>query len=478
MLSLPGFGSFELSMMFMLHLQGGRSWLPRVSLLFSLVAVISGCAQNRSSLQSGFKLDSAERTHQNQEKRVPKEIKKISEARNSTVRSAASRLPLRRPKGPDVRVGVLLPLTGPHALLGKSIFSSIELALFTVGTKNLVLLPRDTQGTPEGARIAARSAIDSGAEFLIGPVFSGSARAVAAEKRGTGIISIALTNDYQSSDVDSYVMGLLPGQRLSRIVSFAFSRGLRRFAYLLPEGAYGDVIAQAFQTAVVEAGGTIVRTVRYSKDNQLSLSRAVKRLANYDRRRSLWAEQKKILARNPDPISKKALRRLENREALGRVGFDAVLLIEDGPAITALAPLLPYYEIDIRRVRILGISDWGERSILREPAMNGAWYTSLSPSAVAKFVRNFKGIFGYSPNSLAPLAYDAGAIAAFLSAQNPPAFSNQMLTNSRGFSGSVGLFRFRKNGTVQHNFSVLEVTPKGAKEISPPPREFPMPAIN
>ena len=47
-----------------------------------------------------------------------------------------------------------------------------------------------------------------------------------------------------------------------------------------------------------------------------------------------------------------------------------------------------------------------------------------------------------------------------------------MLTNSSGFTGIDGLFRFRPDGTNQRGLAVLRVTPTGGQIISPPPKAF------
>jgi hypothetical protein len=55
-----------------------------------------------------------------------------------------------RPK--EIKVGLLLPLSGPAAELGQDMLQAAEMALFDVGPNDVVLLPRDTAGTPAGAQ--------------------------------------------------------------------------------------------------------------------------------------------------------------------------------------------------------------------------------------------------------------------------------------------------------------------------------------
>ena len=393
---------------------------------------------------------------------------------------AAARVPERRieltpPPGiaDRIPVGLLLPLSGQHEALGRSLLDAAQLALFEVAGENFVLMPRDTAGTAEGAAAAARSALESGAKLLLGPVFAASAAAVAPIARDAGVNLIAFTNDSAVAAEGAFVLGFLPSQRIERVVSYAASRGASRFAALVPRGAFGELVRDAFVAAVARAGGTVVRIEPYRFDSEGSIDDAVKRLAAYDLRRGALRAQRAALAQQTDEASRRALQRLERRETIGEVDFDAVLLPEADEPLKALAPLLPYYDIDTRKVRILGIADWSDRALVREPALAGAWFAAPAPDARAAFADRFRRIYGTQAHSLAPLAYDAAALAAVLGAREGGAdYSIDALAATNGFAGSAGLFRLRRNGLGEHSFAVFEVRPDGAVAVSPAPETF------
>jgi branched-chain amino acid transport system substrate-binding protein len=371
----------------------------------------------------------------------------------------------------QVPVGLLLPLSGRHARLGKSLLRAAQLAMFEVADENLVLLPQDTKGTPEGAVEAAQRAIEMGAQLLIGPVFGTSARAVAPQASKAAVNLIAFTNDRTAAAKGTFVFGFLPEDRVRRVVSYAVSQGLKRFAAFIPNGSFGDRIAADYAKAVGDAGGVLVTTQRYSRDPS-SATEAVKQLGNYRQRRAALLAERQRLAQQGDAESRRALKRLEKKETLGDVPFDAVLLLETGQSLRATAPLLPYYEIDTRKVRILGIDDWSSRALRREPTMAGAWYAGPSPAAYTDFAKRFAAVYKVSPHALAALAYDVTAIAAVKGGRGAGGFGLDQLTVESGFAGSVGLFRLRQDGLVEHRFAVIEVQPDGVKVVSPAPDSF------
>jgi branched-chain amino acid transport system substrate-binding protein len=385
----------------------------------------------------------------------------------------ASKVTLTPPDGvrDQVPIGLLLPLSGRHAGLGKSLLRAAQLAMFEVADENFVLLPQDTKGTPEGAVEAAQRAIEMGAQLLVGPVFGRSARAVAPLALKAAVNLIAFTNDRAAAAKGTFVFGFLPEDRVRRVVSYAVSQGIQRFAALIPDGSFGDRIAADYARAVGEAGGILVRTQRYSRGAS-SATEAVKQLGNYRQRRVALLAERGRLAQQDNAESRRALKRLEKNETLGDVPFDAVLLLETGQALRATAPLLPYYEIDTRKVRILGIDDWSSRSLRREPTLAGAWYAGPSPAAHADFAKRFTAVYKAPPHALAALAYDVTALAAVKGGKGAGGFGLDQLTVESGFAGSVGLFRLRQDGLVEHRFAVIEVQPDGVKVVSPAPESF------
>ncbi|HVH81439.1 MAG TPA: ABC transporter substrate-binding protein, partial [Stellaceae bacterium] len=71
-----------------------------------------------------------------------------------------------------VKIALLLPLSGPNAELGKAMLEAAQLALFTTGSDKLTLIPRDTNGTADGAANAAKAVIADGAKLILGPLIA------------------------------------------------------------------------------------------------------------------------------------------------------------------------------------------------------------------------------------------------------------------------------------------------------------------
>ena len=306
----------------------------------------------------------------------------------------------------QVRVGLLLPLSGPNAALGKKMMEAGLLAIFDGANDKFVVLPRDTRGTPEGAKAAAQGAIDSGARLLIGPVFGKATKEVGPLAAEASINLISFTNDITVAAEGTFVFGFLPEDRLSRIVGYAASKGVKKFAALIPRGKFGEKILADYKKTVKIFGGTFVSCERYLR-NTNSITGAIKRLGEFQTRREALILKRNILEEKNDPISKRILKKLQEKTVLGSLPFDAVLIPETGKELKTIVSLLSYYEINSKEVKFIGIHDWSSPSLIKEPSLAGAWYAGLSPQPFSNFVRRFASVFKKSPHQLSALAYDA-----------------------------------------------------------------------
>ena len=371
-----------------------------------------------------------------------------------------------------VRVALLLPLSGPSAALGESLLNAALMALHDVGDERLMLLPRDTQGLPEGAIDAIEQGVADGAQIILGPVFSASVQAAAQVTRSVALNMIAFSTDRSVAGDGVYLIGFMPEQQVDRVVSFAVRQGLQRFAAVIPATAYGETVAGTMQNVAVREGAAIAR-IEVLAGGPDSFQDSVRDLADYEARRNELAAVRAELRARDDEVSRRTLDRLEGRDTVSIVGFDAVMLAEGGDRLRALAPLLPFYDVDPARVRFLGTGLWDEPSLGREPSLVGGWFAGPDPKAGKGFRARYQQLYGKLPPRIASLAYDATALAAVLARTRPqPYYESSALINPAGFSGIDGIFRFATSGISERGLAVLEVRPDGLRVVSPAPVSF------
>ncbi|MGD9538622.1 MAG: penicillin-binding protein activator [Alphaproteobacteria bacterium] len=341
-----------------------------------------------------------------------------------------------------VRVGLLVPLSGPHKAEGQALLDAAQLALFDAADNRFTLLPADTGGTPAGASEAAAKLIGGGARLLLGPLFSQEAQAVAPLAQARGVSVVSFSNNPEAASDGVFLLGHTANQEIERLVSHAQANGRQRFAVLAPANSYGQLVSRLVRETTVARGASLGPVQFYSPNaGSEELEQVVRGLAQAG-------------------------------------GFDALVVPEGGLRLLQLLPQLAVHELTAPKVQLLGPGLWADPRVQSEPALRGAWYVSPQPDGVADFHERFKAVYGYEPHRIAPLGYDAAALAILLSQGSSGAdFSTTALLDRRGFFGTEGIFRFGAGGTAERGLAVIEIGAGGALKVaSPAPGRFPSPA--
>ena len=98
-----------------------------------------------------------------------------------------------------LRIGILLPLSGEFQELGESFLKAIQLALFDISNKNIIIHPKDSKGNALSAYKAAKEFEELGIEVVIGPIFYESLEKL---NEINNITFIALTN---KTEIPKYI---------------------------------------------------------------------------------------------------------------------------------------------------------------------------------------------------------------------------------------------------------------------------------
>ena len=337
-----------------------------------------------------------------------------------------------------VKAGLILPLSasGNATVAAQSMRNAAEMALAEFNNPDLQLLVKDDGGSAAGAQQAAQQALDEGAEIILGPLFALTVGPVGRAARARGVPVIAFSTDTNVAARGVYLLSFLPEADVERIIGYAASQGRRSFAALVPDNAYGSVAEAAFKQAVGRVGGRVIALERYPLDRT----------------------QMQTPVRNVAQAASHA---------------DAIFVPDGTDAVPTIVQTLTANGVDTKRVQLLGTGLWEDAQIFSNPLLDGAWYAGPDSTGFRNFSARYRSRYGKDPVRTASLAYDAVAlVAALVKTQGRQRFSDDVLTNSSGFTGIDGLFRFRPDGTNQRGLAVLRVSPTGGQIISPPPKGF------
>lgn len=339
--------------------------------------------------------------------------------------------PADRASRPPLRVGVILPQTGPLAAAGTDILRGLQLGLpeFTAAGRKLELAVQDA-ATPAAAKEAAVFLKAQRVSLVLGPLLANQVTPV-QEALGS-IPLLTFSSDGAVLGPQVHTLNFLPEQQAAQVAVAALGQGHSRVAALVPQGAYGEATLGGLKQALEQGGGTLVKTSFYNPQ-EADIGSSIRDLGK---------------------------------------GFDALLLPAPARSLPLIAAQLAYYDLD-RGVQLLGTALWADNatnSPLLAPSASGLRGSLfVAPVPATAFNARFTESFGAAPHPLAALGYDAAAILAQLANEqarsgNAP---GQILLRPEGFYAPGGYARFTTNGQTERSLA-LQAVGQGQFEVRRP----------
>ena len=188
-----------------------------------------------------------------------------------------------RAQGKEVRLGYILPVTGPLAFEAQLSLNGLQLALDEIngaggvkalGGAKLTLLPGDTQQKVELGNSEAARLIDQGVCALIGPFSSLVAYSVrqVTEKNKTPFMLLAAVADNLTEGGLRYVFRVQPnGKSMATLtmnnmfeMARAASAPVKRVAMMHEDGNFGTTMGNHVEAFAGKLGYALVQRIPYS----------------------------------------------------------------------------------------------------------------------------------------------------------------------------------------------------------------------
>jgi ABC-type branched-subunit amino acid transport system substrate-binding protein len=226
------------------------------------------------------------------------------------------------------KVGVLLPLTGPQAEIGRQLWDAAVLALFESGRDDITLVPHDTGGTALGAMKAAEKAVTDGSSAVIGPLFSTSVAGARPVLAAAGLRGVALSNNRAEARAPFFLIGNHPETQVDAIVAYLASAGRHRVKLFGPDTRYLQLIRE--RLVLLDKAGKIQlidsRLYRTSA-SYTEIAKDVRAITLYDRRAKALKDFTAIFANawekfdDPEEALQNALETLASRTEQARLHY-------------------------------------------------------------------------------------------------------------------------------------------------------------
>lgn len=359
-------------------------------------------------------------------------------------------------------IGVVVPLTGKYAQVGKKTLMGLQLGLGIYGKQktDYRLAVIDSEGNPDSARRAVeRLVTEDHTIAIVGSASSKTALAIASKADELGVPSVDLSQKTGISEVGESVFrnSITSEMYVRELVRVAMEEyNINRFAILYPNDPYGVEYANIFWDEVIRRGGQVNGAQPYprnERDFKGQIQRLVgtfyieDRIEEYKLRLKDWEKkQKRVSQRNlpPEDIIPPL------------VDFEALFIPDDTVALGQIASMLKYN--DVGGIRLLGTNLWNKPSEFFTRSQTFA-ETSLFVDAYTPnetefknnpFYQEFTRVFGQKPTVFEIQAYDTGKILRQILDRGVDSRTGVVssLRDGKDFSGAFGALSVGKNREV------------------------------
>ena len=352
----------------------------------------------------------------------------------------------------SLKVGLLVPLSGPYSEIGNSLLYSLQLALDEINDKDVVIVPRDSGfNNKEKLGLAIDELRSSGVKVIIGPTTHLEFDQV---KKYNDLIFISPSNISPELSNNIISIGVSLESQLIALIEFIKKQNKTKTIIMYPKNEYLELIEQKLKSLNLKN----TKTFTYSPNPEV-LTGEIEILTNYSQRKRNLALRKKMFEDKEDEQSIKELERLEQLYTLGAVNFDSVIIIDFGNTLKSVLTSLVYTDVDQKNVLFTTINQWFDESIFYENTIKDLYYPSVNYKEFKKYNNKYFKKFKTYPNEITILAYDALGLIYYAWKKNGEIKSMNDFLFKNKIQGKIGTFSF-KNGKVTQELDIYKTENK------------------
>ena len=355
-----------------------------------------------------------------------------------------------------IKIGVLVPLSGENASLGKQILNSIRMALIDIKNNDIEIYPKDTRSDPD---ITLRSALEfekMGISLVIGPVFHKNLLYLDKVKN---ITFLSLTNKTLDLHKNIISSGINSSSQLNTIKKFLEKNDIKKTIFLIPNSNYDLEVKKGIKKSKIK----LFKQYSYDID-PTKLTKQIEKITNYGIRKQNLLDEISRVEKSDDPNKEKIIENLEKKYTLGKVKFDSVVIADFDESLKSVVTSLLYTDVSPKNKFIITLNQWFDESLLKEKNLQPIYYPSINKQNLDDFTNKFFKKFNYKPNYLSLLSYDLIGLIYYLSLKNETLEISKSFKTQNTFKGKIGVFEIKDN-KINHQLNFYEINDGKLKEI-------------
>ena len=355
-----------------------------------------------------------------------------------------------------IKIGLLVPITGQHSEIGKSIIKSVRLAINKIDNPLIEILPRDTQSNPLITLRKAKELNEIGVKIIIGPVFNKNLIYLDEIK---DVIFLSLTNKTINNPKNIISTGINSESQFNTISKFQKINEIEKTIILIPKENYKEEIEKAIQQSKIK-----VNKVHYYESDPTKLTNQIEEITKYFQRKQNLENEIKRLEKSNKPNKKREIEDLKKLDTLGKVDFDAIIISDFDESLKSITTSLLYTDVSPKDVYFITLNQWFDESLLKETSSQPIYFPSINKENYDYFIKTYHETFNEYPNQLSFLSYDLIGLVYYLIVKNNFVVSKKMFLKKNMFKGKIGIFDI-KNNKINHILNFYKVEDGSFKKI-------------
>ena len=347
-----------------------------------------------------------------------------------------------------IKIGLLVPITGQHSEIGKSIIKSVRLAINKIDNPLIEILPRDTQSNPLITLRKAKELNEIGVKIIIGPVFNKNLIYLDEIK---DVIFLSLTNKTINNPKNIISTGINSESQFNTISKFQKINEIEKTIILIPKENYKEEIEKAIQQSKIK-----VNRVHYYESDPTKLTNQIEEITKYFQRKQNLENEIKRLEKSNKPNKKREIEDLKKLDTLGKVDFDAIIISDFDESLKSITTSLLYTDVSPKDVYFITLNQWFDESLLKETSSQPIYFPSINKENYDYFIKTYHETFNEYPNQLSFLSYDLIGLVYYLIVKNNFVVSKKMFLKKNMFKGKIGIFDI-KNNKINHILNFYKV---------------------
>ena len=355
-----------------------------------------------------------------------------------------------------LKIGILVPMTGPNKNLGQSIIKAVRLAIKDIDSDLIEVIPKDTASAPNKTLQSANELKEMGVRIVIGPIFYEN---LIYLDEVNDLTFLSLTNKTLDLPKNVISAGINSTSQLKTIKKFIKEININKTIFLTPIQDYEFEIKSGIKNSKIK----IFKNYDYSTE-PTKLTKQIEEITNYRiRKQNLKDEILRI--KNSDESNKEnKIKKLEKKYTLGDLNFDAVIIADFDKSLKSVTTSLLYTDVSPKKKYFITLNQWFDESLLNEINIQPLYYPSINKNNFENYKEKFFREFNEYPSHLSLLSYDLVGLIYYLSLKNNFSNTNKLFKVKNSFKGKMGIFDI-KNNKIYHRLNFYKVEDKKLTKI-------------